>query len=268
MAAQSFVGTSFEQPVNTFNITGLGVVMLIREIKKFNDKTKFYQAGSSEMYGVEKSPVKNESTSFQPVSPYAISKLAAFWAVNMYSKGYGMYAVNGILFNHESPIRGLEFVTRKITNGVAKISLGITKDLRLGNLAAKRDWGFAPEYVEGIWMMLQQKEPDYYVLATGETHSIKELVEEACHVAGIPPSRIKTSKNNFRPLDIPDLKGDYTKARKKLGWKPKTKFKKLVKIMVEEDISRWERWIKGEQFPWDVTTSVQESQVISKWKRI
>lgn len=259
--------TSFEQPIHTFDITCLGVVKLLREIKKFNDKIKFYQAGTSEMFGIEKSPIKNESTSFHPVSPYAIAKLAAFWATNMYGGGYGLYAVNGVLFNHESPIRGLEFVTRKVTNGVAKISLGLAKDLRLGNLSAKRDWGYAPEYIEGIWMMLQQKKPDYYVLATNETHSIRELVDEACNIAGISKSKVISSKENLRPFDVPNLKGDYTKARKKLGWKPKTKFKEVVKIMVKEDISRWERWIKGEQFPWDAATSGQESQVISKSKR-
>jgi len=266
LAAQSFVATSFDQPVNTMNVTGVSVVILLREIHKLNASIKFYQAGTSEMFGVEKSPVKNELTPFHPVSPYAIAKLVGFWLVNMYRGGYGMYAVNGILFNHESPIRGLEFVTRKVTNGVAKISLGLAKDLRLGNLSAKRDWGYAPEYVKGIWMMLQQKESDNYVLATNETHSIRELVDEACSVAGISKSKIISSKENLRPFDVPNLKGDYAKAKKKMGWNPKTKFKEVVKIMVEEDISRWERWMKGEQFPWDAAMSGQESEVISKWK--
>ena len=172
----------------------------------------------------------------------------------MYRKSYDMYAVNGILFNHESPIRGLEFVTRKISNGVAKISLGLTKNLNLGNMDAKRDWGYAPEFVEGMWLMLQQKTPDDYVLSTSENHSVKEFVDEACKVAGISSTKIKSTKNNLRPFDLETLKGDNRKAIKKLGWKPKIKFKKLVKIMVEEDISRWERWLKGEQFPWDAPT--------------
>jgi GDPmannose 4,6-dehydratase len=254
LAAQSFVGASFDQPIYTTNVTGLGTIRLLDEIKKFNEKIKFYQASSSEMYGEEKSITKNEETMFKPSSPYAIAKLYSYWSVNMYRKAYGMYLTNGILFNHESPLRGLEFVTRKISNGVAKISLGLSKKLELGNLQAKRDWGYAPEYVEGMWMMLQQKNPDDYVIATNESHTIREFVAEACKIAGISERKIKTSKDNFRPFDVEYLKGDYSKARKKLGWKPKTRFKKLVKIMVEEDIMRWERWLKGEFFPWDAVT--------------
>lgn len=264
LAAQSFVATSFEQPLSTINITGLGVVRILEEIKNFNDRIRFYQAGSSEMYGDVSSTPQNELTPFTPVSPYAIAKVNGHWIVNMYRKGYGLHASNGILFNHESPIRGLEFVTRKVSNGVAKISLGLIKNLELGNLSAKRDWGYAPEYVEGMWKMLQQKTPDDYVLATNEMHSIKELVDEACKVAGISPSKIKSSKENLRPLDVQHLQGDYSKAKRKLGWKPKTKFDKLVKIMVEEDIKRWEGWIKGEYFPWDAPTSGQESRIFSK----
>lgn len=216
------------------------------------------------MYGVEKSKIKNESTPFCPVSPYAIAKLYAHWTVNLFRNAYDIHATSGILFNHESPLRGLEFVTRKVSNGVAKISLGLTKELKLGNLSAYRDWGFAPEYVEGMWLMLQQKKPDDYVLATNQSHSIRELVNEACKVAGIPTTKIKSSKQNFRPYEVPYLRGDYTKAQKKLGWKPRTTFKKLVKIMVEEDIHRWERWLKGEQFPWDAATSGEDSVVFRK----
>jgi len=266
LAAQSFVGVSFDQPIYTSNITAFGVIRILEEIGKFNKKIKFYQASSSEMYGSEKSLTKNEKTSFNPSSPYAIAKLYAFWTVNLYRVAYGVHASNGILFNHESQLRGLEFVTRKISNGVAKISLGLSKELKLGNLAARRDWGFAPEYVEGMWMMLQQKNPDDYVLATNESHSIKDFVEESCKIAGVPLSKIKSTKENFRPFDVPNLKGDYSKAKKKLGWKPKTKFKKLVKIMVEEDISRWQRWLKGEHFPWDAFTSGEDSEIIAKKK--
>ena len=267
LAAQSFVAASFEQPLYTINITGLGTIRMLQEIRKFNDKIKFYQAGSSEMYGEADSSIKNESTAFCPVSPYAIAKLASHWAVNMYRNGYGLQATNGILFNHESPIRGLEFVTRKVSNGVAKISLGLMKNLKLGNFSAKRDWRYAPEYVEGMWMMLQQKSPSDYVLATNEAHSVKELVEEACNVAGISSSKIISSKENLRPFDVTYLKGDYAKAKKKLGWTPKTKFKKLVKIMVEEDIKRWQGWLKREYFPWDAATSGQDSQIFTKFRR-
>lgn len=257
LAAQSFVGASFEQPLDTINISTLGVIRMLDEIKKVNDKIKFYQAGSSEMYGIEKTPVKNESTPFNPVSPYAIAKLASYWIVNMYRNAYGIHGVNGILFNHESPIRGIEFVTRKVSNGVARISLGLAKNLKLGNLSAKRDWGYAPEYVQGMWKMMQQKNPEDYVLATNEAHSIQELVEEACKVAGISTSKIISSKEHLRPYDVPHLMGDYTKAKQKLHWEPKTRFKKLVKIMVEEDINRWQRWLKGEYFPSDVITAVR-----------
>ena len=266
LAAQSFVDVSFNQPLYTGNMTGFGCVRILEQLNKFNNKIKFYQASSSEMFGVEKSPVKNEKTPFHPVSPYGVAKVYAFWMVNMYRKIYGLHASNGILFNHESPIRGLEFVTRHVSNGVAKISLGLSKELYLGNLTAKRDWGYAPEFVGGMWMMLQQKNPDDFVLATNESHSVKELVQEACKIAGISTSKIKQTKQKLRPYDVPDLKGDYSKARKKLKWSPKTKFKKLVKLMVEEDINCWERWLKGEQFPWDAATSGEDSKIIKKLK--
>ncbi len=264
LAAQSFVGVSFSQPIYTSNITGISVTRMLDEIKKFNKKIKFYQASSSELYGDQNNKIQNELTNFKPSSPYAISKLYAFWMTNMYRKSYDMYAVNGILFNHESSIRGLEFVTRKISNGVAKISLGLTKNLHLGNMSAKRDWGYAPEFVEGMWLMLQQKNPDDYVLSTGENHSVQEFVNEACKIAGISTTKITSTKDNLRPFDVENLKGDNKKAIKKLGWKPKIKFKKLVKIMVEEDMSRWERWLKGEQFPWDA--SMAEQDILAKHK--
>lgn len=259
LSAQSFVGVSFDQPMYTTNVTALGTLRILDEIKKFDKKIKFYQASSSEMFGNEKSTVKNEKTSFHPSSPYAIAKLYGHWTVNMYRHVHDMFAVSGILFNHESPLRGLEFVTRKVSNGVAKISLGIGKTLKLGNLSTRRDWGYAPEYVEGMWMMMNQKKPKDYVLSTNESHSVKEFVEEACKIGGISTKCITSSKKNFRPFDVQNLQGDYTKVKKELGWKPKTKFKKLIKIMVEEDISRWERWQKREFFPWDAFTSGEDS---------
>jgi len=260
LSAQSYVGASFDQPLYTTSVTAMGTTRILDEIKKFDDKIKFYQASSSEMYGNESSRVKNENTSFHPVSPYAIAKLYSHWMVNMYRHAYDIFGVCGILFNHESPLRGIEFVTRKISNGVAKISLGIGKNLKLGNLTAKRDWGYAPEYVEGMWKMLQQKKPDNFVLATNEVHSVKEFVKEACKIAGVSEKKIISSKANLRPFDVQQLQGDYSKAKRKLGWKPKIKFKKLVKLLVEEDISRWERWQKNEYFPWDAYTSGQDSQ--------
>ena len=267
LAAQSFVGVSFEQPVYTSEIIALGIERLLDEVKKYNKTIRFYQASSSEMYGIEKSKVKNELTSFNPASPYAVAKLYAYWTANIYRNAYGMHVTNGILFNHESTLRGLEFVTRKISNGVAKISLGLTKELKLGNLSAKRDWGYAPEYVEGMWQMLQQKKADNYILATNQSHSIKELVEEACKISAVSSSKIRSIKQNFRPYEVPHLRGDYTKAKERFGWKPKIDFKKLIKIMVEEDIERWQRWLKGEHFPWDAATSGEDSFVLDK-KRV
>jgi len=251
-AAQSFVASSFDQPVYTTDVTGSGVIRMLEGIKNFNDKIKFFQAASSEMYGLEKSITKNENTPFHPISPYSIAKVHAYWITRMYREAYGMFAVNGILFNHESPIRGIEFVTRKISNGVAKISLGLEKTLKLGNLSAQRDWGYAPEYIEGIISMMTRKKSDDYILATNETHSIKEFVDEACKVANISNSKIKSSKENFRLHDVQKTKGSYKKAKKELGWSPKTKFKKIVKIMVEADINRWEKFLKNEPQSWDL----------------
>jgi GDPmannose 4,6-dehydratase len=251
-AAQSFVASSFDQPLYTTDVTGSGVIRMLEGIKNFNDKIKFFQAASSEMYGLEKSVTKNENTSFHPISPYSIAKVHAYWITRMYREAYGMFAVNGILFNHESPIRGIEFVTRKISNGVAKISLGLEKNLKLGNLSAQRDWGYAPEYIEGIISMMTQKKSDDYILATNETHSIKEFVDEACKVANISNLKIKSSKENFRLHDVQKTKGSYKKAKKELGWSPKTKFKKIVKIMVEADIDRWEKFLKKESQAWDL----------------
>jgi GDPmannose 4,6-dehydratase len=264
LAAQSFVGVSFDQPIHTTETTGIGVARILEEVKKIDEKIKFYQASSSEMYGNERSEVKNEKTTLQPASPYAIAKVYAYWTVRMYREAYNIHATNGILFNHESPIRGLEFVTRKISNEVAKISLGLAKNLKLGNLTAKRDWGYAPEYVKGMWLMLQQKKSDDYVLATNESHTIQEFVNDACKIAGISTKKIISTKEYFRPNDVLSLKGDYTKAKKQFGWKPQTTFSKLVKIMVEEDLNRWERRIKGEHFPWDAGITGEESVIFKK----
>jgi GDPmannose 4,6-dehydratase len=184
-------------------------------------------------------------------------------------RGYGIFAVNGILFNHESPLRGLEFVTRKVSNEVAKISLGLSRELRLGNLDARRDWGYAPEYVESVWLMLQQNEPDEYVIATGEAHSVRELVEKAFEVVRLDwQEYVKVDKRFFRPLDVPCLVGDYSKAREKLGWEPRTSFDGLVKLMVKEDLNRWERWLRGERFPWDAPNYLSENKILTRSLRM
>lgn len=239
LAAQSFVAVSFEQPVTTGKITGLGAVNLLEGIRLINPAIKFYQASSSEMFGKAQTIPQNESTPFYPRSPYAVAKLYAHWMTINYREAYNIFACSGILFNHESPLRGLEFVTRKITNAVARIKFGLERELRLGNMDAKRDWGYASEYVEAMWLMLQQPKPDNYVIATGETHSVKEFVEMAFKHAGLDwQDYVVVDKAFFRPAEVDYLVGDYSKAKVVLGWEPKTTFKELVKIMVESDLER------------------------------
>ena len=269
LAAQSFVGASFEQPVGAGEITGLGVTRLLEAIRYANPKIRFYQASTSELYGKNLLLVQDEDTPFQPSSPYAASKLYGYWITRIYREGYGIFACNGILFNHESPLRGLEFVTRKITNMVAKIALGMEKELFLGNLEAKRDWGYAPEYVEAMWLMLQQDEPDDYVIATGESHSVSEFAEKAFVVAKLDwKNYVKTDVRYLRPLDVNFLRGDYSKAKQKLGWVPKVKFDQLVEVMVIEDLNRWRRWREGERFPWDAPNYPDEANILTRSLRV
>ena len=265
LAAQSFVGASFEQPIGAGEITGLGVTRVLEAIREINPKIRFYQASTSELYGRGDSESQTEHTAFRPASPYAAAKLYGYWVTRIYREGYNIFACNGILFNHESPLRGLEFVTRKISNAAAKISLGLEKELRIGNLEAKRDWGYAPEYVESMWLMLQHKEPDDYVVATNETHSVKEFSEKAFGIVGLDWKKyVKTDKRFFRPLDIDFLRGDYAKVAQELGWKPEVKFDRLVEIMVKEDVERWQKWQKGESFPWDAPNYPNENVIQSR----
>lgn len=272
LAAQSFVEASFETPVATGDITGLAVTRILEIIRQNCNDAKFYFAATSEMFGktglIKNRPL-NEEDLFYPMSPYATAKLYGYWITRIYREGYGMFTVNGILFNHESPLRGLEFVTRKVANEVAKISLGLSKELRLGNLDVKRDWGYAPEYVESMWLMLQQKEPDDYVIATGEAHSVRELVQRAFDVVGVDwQEYVKVDRRFLRPLDVPSLIGDYSKAEKKLNWRPKTKFNELVKIMVNEEVSRWKSWLNGERFPWDAPNYPSENRILTRALRM
>jgi GDPmannose 4,6-dehydratase len=265
LAAQSFVGASFEQPISAGEITGLSVTRLLELVRRDLPHVKLYQASSSELYGNNDYPQQNEATPFAPSSPYGAAKLYAHEMARIYRQAYNLFACNGILFNHESPIRGLEFVTRKITNAVAKIKLGIDSRLELGNLDAVRDWGYAPEYVEAMWRILQMEEPDDYVIATHETHSVRTFVETAFnHVALDWKDFVHTNEKYMRPLDVKYLKGDITKARKTLGWEPKTKFTDLVKIMVEADLDRWSRWMRGEHFPWDAAHYPNEGRIVSR----
>ncbi len=240
LAAQSFVGVSFDEAIATGEISGLGVTRILDAIRFINPKIKFYQAATSEMFGNAPQP-QSELTPFEPASPYAAAKLYGYWVTKNYREGYNLFACSGILFNHESPIRGIEFVTKKITDGVARIKMGYNKELILGNLDAKRDWGFAGDYVEAMWMMLQQDKADDYVIATGESHSIREFCEVAFSEVGLDYKEyVKSDKKFMRPVDVNYLLGDPTKAKNNLGWKAKTSFKELVKMMVDADISKYE----------------------------
>jgi GDPmannose 4,6-dehydratase len=261
---------SFDMPEFTGDVTGLGTTRMLEAIRRSGIKTRFYQASSSEMFG-DAPPPQSENASFRPRSPYAAAKVYAYWMVRNYREAYGMFAANGILFNHESPRRGETFVTRKITRALARIKFGLQEKLYLGNLEAKRDWGYAPDYVEAMWVMLQQDEPDDYVIATGETHSVREFVNLAFHHAGIElawkgngpgekgmvksfASNLKPSASHlrigdaiieidaryFRPLEVELLQGDASKAKKKLKWEPKVAFQELVKIMVDADVEALE----------------------------
>jgi GDPmannose 4,6-dehydratase len=240
LAAQSFVGTSFVQPVLTGEITGLGVVRLLEAVRAYAPHARFYQASSSEMFGkVDREP-QDETTPMHPRSPYGAAKVYAYWACINYREAYDIYVSNGILFNHESERRGLEFLTRKVANGVARIHAGEAKTISLGNLDAKRDWGYAPEYVDLMWRVLQYPDPGEFVGATGEAHSVREFVEEAFRVAGIPDweQRVTVDERNLRPAEVYNLRGNASKAKRILAWEPKVRFKELVKIMVEAELER------------------------------
>lgn len=237
LGAQSHVRISFDCPLYTADIDALGALRLLEAIRDVGKTIKFYQASSSEMYGLVKESPQNENTPFHPRSPYACAKVFAHHQTINYRESYGLFACCGILFNHESPRRGENFVTRKITKGVAEIKHGKLSSLVLGNLDAKRDWGYAKEYVEAMWLMLQQEQPDDYVIATGETHSVKEFLEEAFKYVNLNwQDYIKFDSKYTRPAEVDLLIGDYTKAKEKMGWEPKVKFKELVAIMMEEDL--------------------------------
>ena len=240
LAAQSFVPTSWSQPVLTGEFTALGVTRVLEAIRNVDRKIKFYQASSSEMFGKVQEVPQSENTSFYPRSPYGVAKVYGHWITVNYRESYDMFAVSGILFNHESPRRGKEFVTRKITDGVARIKLGLAAELRLGNLDAQRDWGFAGDYVRAMWLMLQQSEPDDYVIATGRTHPVRDFVRIAFEAAGLGDYTpyIKTDPRFMRPAEVDLLIGDPSKAQKQLGWVPEVTFEELVASMVEADIER------------------------------
>lgn len=240
LAAQSFVATSWKQPILTSEVTGLGTLRMLEAVRQYAPKAKFYQADSSEMYGNAVENIQDEQTKFRPRSPYAISKLYSHWIAINYRESYGLFVCCGIMFNHESPRRGIEFVTRKITDGVARIKLGLAKDLALGSLDAQRDWGYAGDYVEVMWLMLQQDKPDDYVISTGVTHSVQDFVEAAFQAVGIDNWKdyVKQDPRFMRPAELYTLQGNSQRAKNKLGWTPKVKFEELVKMMVDADLER------------------------------
>ena len=243
LAAMSFVATSFQQPVATGEYTALSVARMLEAIRLAGEPIRFYQASTSEMFGKVQTVPQHEGTPFYPRSPYGVAKLYGHWMTTNFRESYGMFACSGILFNHESPRRGVEFVTRKISLGVARIALGLQDTLVLGNLEAQRDWGFAGDYVEAMWRMLQQEQPQDYVIATGETHSVREFVQAAFAAAGIDDwERYVTTNPQFlRPAEVDQLIGDASKARRELGWAPRVSFQELVKMMVESDLALVER---------------------------
>jgi GDPmannose 4,6-dehydratase len=239
LGAQSFVPTSWKQPVLTAEFTAVGVTRLLEAIRRVDPDIRFYQASSSEMFGKVREVPQTETTPFYPRSPYGVAKVYGHFITVNYRESYGLFAVSGILFNHESPRRGLEFVTRKISDGVARIKLGLAEELVLGNLDAKRDWGFAGDYVEAMWLMLQADEPEDYVIATGEEHSVREFVDLAFGHAGFDPAQhVKTDPEFLRPAEVDHLVGDASKARERLGWEPRVSFRELAELMVDSDLER------------------------------
>lgn len=266
MAASSYVADSFECPLANLDITGIAVERLLESIRIVNKDIRFYQSSSSEMFGNHMDPQlggQYEDSYMKPISPYGVAKLAAHHLVNIYREG-GMYAISGILFNHESPLRGLDFVTRKISNAVAKIKLGLCSHLRLGNLYAHRDWGYAPEYMEAVWLMMQQDKPDDYVVATDISHTVLEFATVALKQVGLDIDVIVTDPLLNRPIDIKVLRGYSDRTREKLPWAPKTFFGALVKLMVDADLKRWQDYLDGKHFPWDAYLYPNEAKVLRR----
>ncbi len=242
LAAMSFVPTSWEQPVLTGEFTALGVTRMLEAVRTVDPSIRYYQASSSEMFGKVRETPQNELTPFYPRSPYGCAKCYGHFLTVNYRESYDMYAVSGILFNHESPRRGLEFVTRKVTDGAARIKLGLQKELPMGNLDSKRDWGFAGDYVEAMWLMLQQEKADDYVISTGETHTVRELVDIAFKAVNLNyEDHVVIDPKFFRPAEVDLLIGDCSRAKKELGWKPKVSFEELIKMMVDSDLTRLEQ---------------------------
>ena len=267
LASQSFVPTSWNQPVLTVDVTGVGATRVLEAIRKYRPDARFYQASSSEMFGKASESPQNELTLFHPRSPYAVAKVYAHFITLNYRESYGIFACSGICFNHESPRRGLEFVTRKVSHGVAKIKLGLADELRLGDLSPTRDWGYAPEYVEAMWLMLQQSEPDDYAVATGQTQSVRDLVEIAfAHVGLDWKDYVIADETHLRPAEVHRLVGDASKAKKNLGWEPKTNFQSMVELMVDSDFAQLSRLLTTYRRVLTGTAADRSSDTKTIWK--
>jgi GDPmannose 4,6-dehydratase len=269
LGAQSHVMVSFDIPEYTGDVTGLGTARLLEAIRESQIEPRFYQASSSELYGLAQETPQRETTPFYPRSPYACAKAYAYYMVRNYREAYGLFACNGILFNHESPRRGETFVSRKITRAATRISLGLQDKLYLGNLEARRDWGFAPEYVEAMWLMLQQDEPDDFVIATGETHTVREFLDEAFGLLGLNWQQyVEVDQRYMRPSEVDLLLGDYSKAKNKLRWRPETTFKDLVRIMVEADLEVAKREAHMNTYPEKCQNAPRSANHSSQSQRI
>ncbi|MBM3172348.1 MAG: GDP-mannose 4,6-dehydratase [Chloroflexi bacterium] len=265
LAALSFAGGAFDDPIAYGDIDGLAVTRLLEAVRRINPNIKLFQASTMALFGDGDGKPLTESGPLKPTNPYGVAKLYAYWSVRIYREHYGAYACNGIMFNHESPLRGLEFVTRKITNAVAKIALGLENELTLGDLNARRDWGYAPEYVKAMWLMLQQDEPDDYIIATNDAHSVGEFAQKAFQVVGLDLREyVRTDGKLLRSSEAGCCQGDYSKSRDRLDWQPETGFEQLVETMTQDPLGRWRRWMRGERFPWDVPNCPDEKPAFSR----
>ena len=263
LAAKSFAGDAFADPVTYGEVNGIAVTRLLEAVCQTDCKIRVFHAATGSFLDAGDDAPLAENSCLRATNPYAAAKLYGYWMTKIYRDSKGIFACSGILFNHESPLRSLEFVTRKITNAAAKISLGIEVELTLGNIDAARDWGYAPEYVEAMWLMLQQDEPNDYVVATNQAHTVKEFTAVAFEVLGLDWQRyVQIEQKYYRAAEVDSLQGDYSRARDKLGWQPKTMFSTLVEIMVKEDRDRWQRYLRGEKFPWDVLDNPMEKGLL------
>ena len=265
LAAKSFAGDAFNDPIAYGEVNGIAVTRLLEAVCQTDRRIRVFHAATGAFLDASDGEPLAEDSPLRATNPYTAAKLYGYWMTRIYRDSKGVFVCNGVLFNHESPLRSLEFVTRKITNAAAKISLGLEVELALGNIDVARDWGYAPEYVEAMWLMLQRNEPDDYIIATNEAHTVREFTAKAFETLGLDWQKcVKTEQKFYRVVEADRLQGDYSKARDKLGWQPKTVFSALIEIMVKEDRDRWQRYLKGERFPWDVLDNPMEKDLLEQ----